>query len=817
MKSQAEMRDQAGSETQGLRGQVVTLAQTVVKLRESERLYREAIEVAGAVPYYLDYAKGEYTFMGSGIKALTGFSPEEFTPAVWNSMMQETVLFDELPDLALEDPSKRGAGRPDIPWRGECRIINRDGEEKWLDNASVHVIDSQGTIVGALGILSDITARKHAFEELRKSEERYAAACRAGKAGVWSYRPIDKHFFCDANLRALLGLRENELGIDVAEWFPMVHPDYRAWMEEVVESGLKGFAQTVKAEHRVLHKDGTVRWFLSSGSIFFDSNGVADRVIGVSTDITSHVEIAGALRESEQRFRALVENTPMGFWQETAAGQTVYVNPAMRRLLGVQNQEELHGLNWRSFLTAESRAAIDTQPGGRPDSHARNYEVEILGKDAQKRNLVVYEVPLRSADGTPQGMISSFHDVTERRRAETQRRELEMQVQYAQKLESLGVLAGGIAHDFNNILMTILGNADLALQDLSSVSPARPFVEEIVKASRRAADLTNQMLAYSGRGRFVIMHVDVSEIVAEMARLLAASVAKNVTLKTDLGKQLPLIQADTAQIQQIVMNLIINASESIRKDDVGLVVLSTGAADYTADELRHGFLPEPPAPGRYVYVEVCDNGCGIDEETRKKMFDPFFTTKFAGRGLGLAAVLGIVRGHKGAVTVNSIPGEGTTFRVLFPALDVCAEARAEEELPEPGDIPVCATVLMVDDEDSIISLGRQMLERLGYTVLTASDGVEAIQVFREYGDEIDCVLLDLSMPQMGGEEAFHELRHIKKDTPIILSSGYHEQEISQRFAGLDMNGFIQKPYQLDRLKKELRRVLEEEARRRCAL
>jgi CheY-like chemotaxis protein len=368
--------------------------------------------------------------------------------------------------------------------------------------------------------------------------------------------------------------------------------------------------------------------------------------------------------------------------------------------------------------------------------------------------------------------------------------------------------------------MVILGNADLALEELSPHAPARESIREIEKASKRAAELAKQMLAYSGKGRFVIEPIHLNEFVEEMSHLFEVSISKKAVLKFNFADSLPSFDGDATQIRQIIMNLLTNASEAIG-DENGVIALSTGAMDCDRayldgvnETLRAG-LDDPLPEGLYTYVEVADTGCGMDKETIEKIFDPFFTTKFTGRGLGMAAVLGIVRGHKGAIKIYSEVGKGTTFKVLFPA-DVAPEE--DQGLPQTQrganeDAPVprlSGTVLIADDEETVCAVAKQMLEHMGLSVLTASGGREAVELLREHADEIDCVLLDLTMPHMDGEQAFRELRRIRPDIKVILCSGYSEQDATQRFAGKSLAGFLQKPYTIAALRGKFEEVLSTE-------
>jgi signal transduction histidine kinase/CheY-like chemotaxis protein len=397
-------------------------------------------------------------------------------------------------------------------------------------------------------------------------------------------------------------------------------------------------------------------------------------------------------------------------------------------------------------------------------------------------------------------------DITERKQAEEERRRLQERMQESQRLESLGVLAGGIAHDFNNLLMIVLGNADLALRDLSPVSPARDRLIEIEHGARRAADLCRQLLGYSGRGRFVIEPIDLSELVEEMAHMLEMSISKRAVLRYDLSKGLPAVVADATQMRQIVMNLIINASEAIGERS-GVISIATGAMECDRRYLSGTYLGEDLPEGRYVYMEVSDTGCGMTKDVRERLFEPYFTTKATGRGLGLAAVLGIVRGHKGAIKIYSEEGKGTTMKVLLPVSDVPALARQQGAGTEPEEWTGSGTVLLVDDEETVRAVAGQMIERAGFDVITAQGGREAVEIYRERRDEITCVVLDLTMPHMSGEECFRELRRMDKDVRVILSSGYTEQDATERFAGKGLAGFIQKPYELAQLKDKLRECL----------
>ncbi len=366
------------------------------------------------------------------------------------------------------------------------------------------------------------------------------------------------------------------------------------------------------------------------------------------------------------------------------------------------------------------------------------------------------------------------------------------------------MLAGGIAHDFNNLLMAILGNTDLAIADLPTGSPLKPNLFQIKQISLQAAELCKQMLAYSGKGKFVVEAVFISRLISDISKLIEVSVSKKVALHYQLSEKLPAIEADATQIRQVIMNLVINASEAIG-DMSGSISLSTGVMYCDENFLQGAYHSEACSPGQYVYLEVSDSGCGMDNETQSRIFDPFYTTKFTGRGLGLAAVMGIVRGHKGMIKIISEPWKGSTFTVLFPASGaiVAVEMRGPAAPVWQGS----GTILLADDEESVRSVTRRMLERMGFSVLTATNGKEAVQVFEESSDKLVCVLMDLTMPYMDGDVALSEMLRIRAEVPIILSSGYNPQEIEARALGKGMAGFLQKPYQLTTLSETIRAVI----------
>jgi PAS domain S-box-containing protein len=531
-------------------------------------------------------------------------------------------------------------------------------------------------------------------------------------------------------------------------------------------------------------------------------------------EIAERKQTEDALRESEERFRSLFASVGSVAVQGYDPDGTIhYWNRSSETLYGYTTAEAL-GRNIVDLIVPDEHrkdvadAIRQMAKTGQPVPPA---ELELRRKDGT-RVLVYSSQTLVTIPGRGPELFCIDIDISSRKKAEEEKLELERRLLHTQKLESLGVLAGGIAHDFNNLLLAILGNLDVALRTLEPKSPARENIEHALKATNRSADLTRQILAYSGKGRFVVKVLDLSELVTENADLLRATIPKNVTLRINARNGLPLVEGDRAQLQQVVMNLITNASDAIGQD-AGTITITTGI-DYFDDAFLHqNRLVEPPPAGNFVFLEVVDTGCGMDQETLRRLFDPFFTTKEMGRGLGMSAILGIVRGHGGAIHVNSVVGMGTSIRVLIPPkaqpqhekglVEAASAAGGALHAPDPH-----RAVLVVDDEEIVREVCSSMVAALGMRVLTASSGQEALDIVREKGGDIGCVILDLSMPDMGGLATFSELKRIDAGLQIILSSGFHEVEAFSRFSGDAPAGFIQKPYSLEDLRSILVRTLQ---------
>ena len=513
--------------------------------------------------------------------------------------------------------------------------------------------------------------------------------------------------------------------------------------------------------------------------------------------LMAFADITERKQAAEARYRRLFESAMDGILIFDAfTGEILGLNPYGENLFGYQKAELVGMTIWEIEplrRLPNARAALDQI---RERGLLRIDQFPVRTKDG--RDFEVEMIATLYSEGERQVVQVNMRDVSERKK-------FERELQETQKLESLGILAGGIAHDFNNLLTGILGNASLALADAPPEQSARIQLREIVDASERAAFLTRQLLAYAGKGQFVSAPIDLGDLVREISTLVRTSIPRGVDMQLDLEPNLPPIEADPGQIQQVVMNLVINGAEAIGENVVGTVTVRTSLREVGAREAADLFKSEPRGPGSYLQLDVIDTGIGMDDAIKARIFDPFFTTKFTGRGLGLAAVQGIVRRYRGAISVQSAPGQGTTFRILLPAAGREAASRGRDA--RAGSIPAGSVALVIDDERTVLNVAEGVLSRKGMKILTAENGKAGVELFRENSGLISVVVLDLQMPVMGGEETLELLHEINPAVPVILMSGFDESEVSRRFHGLRPASFLQKPFTAERLASAVAAVL----------
>ena len=649
----------------------------------------------------------------------------------------------------------------------------------------------------------EIQRRERIEEELRESEKRYRDLYENANDIIYTIDLKGNFTAVNKTTEEITGYSQSEaLQLNIAD---VVAPDHQERVWKNIGRRVAGEDPEDKYELDILAKDGT-RIPVEVSTRLIKSDGRPTGIQGVARDIRERKKSEAELRESEARFRSYFELPLVGIAISSPEKKWLEVNDKMCEILGY-SREEMLGLTWAEITHPDDLAGNvelfeRTLAGELPHY---SLEKRFVRKDGAVVFVRISARPVLSSNNTPQYFVGIFEDITKQKRAEEERLQLEERIQQTQKMESLGVLAGGIAHDFNNLLMGVLGHASVALRALPDTSPAIDSVRQIETAALRAADLAKQMLAYSGKGRFLLQPIDLNELVEEMAHLLEVSISKGAILKYNFALNLPAVEGDITQLRQVIMNLITNASEAIDGKS-GVITVCTGATECDEAYLNHSYIQDDLPKGMYVYLEVTDTGCGMSKETVEKIFDPFYTTKFTGRGLGLSALLGIIRGHKGAIRVYSEKGKGTTMKILLPCSGKPAESVNYRET-SLIHAQLEGTVLLVDDEETVRIVAKDMLEECGLEVLTACDGREAVDLFRTHQDKIALVLLDMTMPHMDGEETFREIKRMDNEAQIILSSGYNEQEVTDRFAGKGLAGFIQKPYRISALLEKVYDVL----------
>ena len=656
-------------------------------------------------------------------------------------------------------------------------------------------------VVG-LGLGTIVTLREFDRARLAENEDRLSQVLASARLGFWDGDLVRQQVTYDRTWTEMLGYNLEDVPEQFDWWETLVHPGDLPRVRGLLRRHMDGETPFYEADYRMRTRSGSWKWIHARGAVVArDADGKPLRVAGTHLDLTER-------REAEiekDRLAHIIEASPDFIASADLTQRLIQINPSFRRLLGIEPH-----VSPTSFLLSQVQpawAAEKVLKEGIPRALAHGQWIgETALRDEQGREVPVSQLIIvqRDESGQPALISTIARDISPLREIEATRLATERKMLQAQKLESLGVLAGGIAHDFNNLLTVMLGNASLAQFDLPAGSPVHHYLEQITGSALRASELCKQMLAYSGKAQFMPAKLDLSALVDEMAQLVQVSVSKQCALKLELGRDLPVVNVDGIQIRQIVMNLVINASDAIGENN-GIIHLTTGATQLSAADLAEMSPPPDIPPGHYVYLEVSDDGCGMTPEIKARIFEPFFSTKFAGRGLGLAAVLGIVRGHLGALQVQSEPGRGSRFRLLLPAATRLASAPVA--VTSPG-LDLRGRILVVDDEDSVRVVAAKILESQGYSTTQADDGHRAVELFGARPGEFQAVLLDLTMPNLNGEQTFRALRQVRADVPIVLMSGFSEEDTMARFQGCELASFLPKPFDRDGLIKCVRAAAE---------
>ncbi|MFC1828969.1 PAS domain S-box protein, partial [Thermodesulfobacteriota bacterium] len=654
-------------------------------------------------------------------------------------------------------------------------------------------------VIKAWAVLKEEEKRKKAEDALRESENKYRTLTNNLNVGVYRNTVGPKGKFIEANpaIVRLFGYdsREEFLQVNVSDLYE--NPDDRKkYNEKMIQNGA-----VINTEEQLRKKDGTPFIASISAVTVKDENGEVKYYDGVVEDITERKLFETTLQESEEKYRNILESIEEGYFEVDLAGNFTLVNDALCKYLGYP-REELLGMNNRDITSPETAKNIyrifnQVYETGTP---AKISEFEFFAKNGENRFYELSASLIRNRGGNPSGFRGLARDTTERQAAEVEKKKLEIQLQQAQKMEAVGTLAGGVAHDFNNLLMGIQGRVSLMSTDVETSHPHAEHLKGIEDYVNSAADLTRQLLGFARGGKYEINVVDLNNLIQNQNRLFART-SKEIDIREKFEKNLWTTAVDQGQIEQMLLNMYLNAWQA----------MPGGGEMYIRTEnviIDESYVqPYEIKPGNYVKISITDTGIGMDAATQQRIFEPFFTTKDMGRGtgLGLASAYGIIKNHDGFVNVYSEKGEGTTFTIYLPATD---KAPLKEKHPPRKTLEGSETVLLVDDEDIIIEVGRAIIESLGYTVLIAAGGEEAVDIYRKSADKIDIVVLDMIMPGMGGGEVYDRLKEINPNIKVLLSSGYSINGQATKILERGCDGFIQKPFNIMDLSIRIREILD---------
>jgi two-component system cell cycle sensor histidine kinase/response regulator CckA len=761
--------------------------QAKAALRGTEERFR-AIVFQAAVGIAEVGLQGEWLLVNDRLCEIVGYTREELRT---KTLLELTDPEDREHSLAAVRLLLEGGGSW---WSKEIRHVRKDGSIRW---ASLCISLVRGQDNYLIAVVEDVTDRVQAERALRESEGRLKLVQSAARLGVWDMDIGANRIAALGEYAYLHGLAPDHPPLTYEQWLELVHPADRERMQKRLRECLER-THVWDQEFRVVWPDGSVHWLLAKGTVYNDHNGRPTGLAGVSLDITERREAEGALRESEERFRRVFEEGPLGLALVSKDYHFLKANSALCRMTGY-TEAELTQLSFEDITHPEDIAKDRELAERLFRREISNYQLQkrYVKKNGDVIWINLTAAVIRDAEGLPLYGLAMIEDITEAKRAQEE-------AVARQKLESVGILASGIAHDFNNLLGSILAEAELAQAAASGGSSPREELQAIMTIARRGAEIVRELMIYSGQDKSkVVAPVNVSELVEEMLELLKVSISKHAVLKTDLAANLPVIVGNAPQIRQILMNLMINASEAIGTKS-GVIHISTSRVTAGAETACNDAANLPA--GEYLRLMISDTGCGMTEGEQARIFDPFFSTKFAGRGLGLAVVQGIVRAHGGGIHIVSAPGQGTTFQIFFP----CGKAPAQVGCGEPSfaaieqTARVEGTVLLVEDEESLRLPVAKMLRKQGFSVIEAADGLSAIELFRAHPAKVDVILLDVTIPGCSSREVIAEAARTRPEIRVILMSAYSREMAADSLNAPQVQDFIRKPFQLRDLMRLLR-------------
>jgi PAS domain S-box-containing protein len=765
-------------------------------LRESEEQLASIYNTVRDVVFYLAVEpEGRFRFVSvnAAFLKMTELSRDEVVGRTVDEVIPEPSL-----TMVLGKYQQALAQKTIVSWE---ETSNYPTGELTGEVSVAPVVDAEGTCTHLVGSVHDIAERKRIEAALRENEERFRNMADTAPVMIWASGPDQLGtFFNKAWLDFTGRTMEQECG---EGWISRVHPDDLDHCLSICGASFSA-RRPFQTEFRLRRADGQYRWILDTGVPRY-RHGEFIGFIGSGLDLTERKLMEERLRANETRLKNAQRLTRIGSWERGVQSGNDYWSDEMFRLYGLRNDGPPTFSAFLNFVYPQDRRKLlEAHQQVLSSDAPLDIEFRIIRSHGEVRYVHTILEAVRNDRGVVVRTVGATQDITDQKRAQEE--------SFArQKLESVGTLAGGIAHDFNNLLGAVLAQAELAMAQLAAGSPADEELKAIRDVAIRGSDIVRQLMIYAGKESDILEPVDVSKAVQGMLGLLRVTLSRRAALVTDLAENLPPVKARVAQIRQIVMNLVVNASDAIQDDD-GVVRVTTGQVSVRRDIA--GIAPEGLAEGGdYVQLEVSDTGRGMSQEIQARMFDPFFTTKSAGRGLGLAVVHGIVRSLHGTIRVVSESGKGTTFLILLPCTETGAPA-STEEVSSMGQIPRSsgsATVLVVEDEEPLRTALRKMLAKVGFGVLEAANGSEAIELLRAGAGKIELLLLDLTIPGATSQEVLAEAVKARPDLKIILTSAYTERIVGARLNAPQVCGFVRKPFQFKDLVEKLRSALSSSA------